>query len=73
MLVKMMHVRDVRMRVAQTDVPVKMSVAFPRRIRSAVCMLVMLVVTMPVLVQHAQMLMLVLVVLGNMQIDTDHH
>ena len=65
MLVEMMHVRNVRMRVSQTDVLVKMSVGLPSRIRSAVCVLVMLVVHVRVCVRHRFMDMLMFMTLGQ--------
>jgi hypothetical protein len=65
MQVEMMHVRNVRMRVSQTDVLVKMSVSLPRRIRSAVGVLVMLVVQVWVCVRDRFMNMLMFMTLGQ--------
>ncbi len=69
--VPVMNIRVVRMGVFQTDVDVGVRVRRIGRIVRPVRMLVMVVVGMPVLVNHAVVDVRMLMPLGQMQIDAD--
>jgi hypothetical protein len=69
----MMHVRGMRVPVLQSLVPVGMGVRLAGRIIGGVDVLVVLVMHVRMRMLHRLMHMLVLVVLGEMQPDTDGH
>lgn len=69
----MMHVRDVRVPVLQSLVPVGVGVRLTGRIAGSVVVLVVLVVHMRVRMVHQLVRMLMLVMLCKIQPDSDSH
>src|SRR5260370_15275312 len=73
MAMLVMHVRNMRVRVHEGAVPMRMGVRFARRIVGAVIVLVMLVMRMDMRVDDRQMDVLVLVPFRQMQPDARRH
>ena len=73
MSMTMMEVRVVRMPVHQAGVTVPMSVRFAGRIAGAMCVLMMLIGTMPVFMLHRLVNVFVLVPLSQMQPKAEAH
>ena len=73
MTMPMMQIGIVRVPVCDADMPMPMGVRFARRIGRRVIVLMVLVMTMPMLVFHGFVQMLVLVPLGQMEPQPKAH
>ena len=69
----MMHVRHMGMQVPQPGMPMRVYMRFARRVVRQVLVPVMRIVHVSMRVLHRLMLMLMLVMLGKVQPDTNAH
>src|SRR3977135_2938227 len=73
MKVHMVHIRNVRMRMTDRDMLMEMRVRLARWIKSAMGMLMMLIVDMRMGVNHRSVYMRVLMMLGEVEPHANRH